>query len=327
LNLFAAAAVLTGGMQNAAVILREDRDAELLAAVAQGNGRAFEQLYLSYHQRLLRFLMRMAPRHDIAEEVINDTFWIVWLRAKDFRGASRVSTWIMGIAQRRALKTLRRARTREPVPPAETQAYEIRLAEPHEETERRDWIRQGLQQLTAEQRASVELAYYLGHSCREIATIMGCGVPAAKARIYQARQRLRASLPALAGDNQQARRASRGLMTVAALVSIGLSGLILSTWSDRQPVEASAPYRTVTESTPEIKGAVIHVVFAPDLDAREREEILQEAGLKIVGGPTPAGLYSLALRDGVESVRSSLERLRRNPPVRFAAPTIGIGDE
>ena len=71
---------------------------------------AFQELYFIYHRRLARFLTRFVHRYDIAEEVINDTMWVVWSKACDFRDASRVSTWIMGIAYRRALKTLQRVR-------------------------------------------------------------------------------------------------------------------------------------------------------------------------------------------------------------------------
>jgi RNA polymerase sigma-70 factor (ECF subfamily) len=317
-------------MHTAAVTIRDHHDAELLAAVARGNGRAFEQLYVSYHQRLVRFLLRVAPRQDIAEEIINDTFWIVWRRAKDFRGASRVSTWIMGIAQRRALQALRRARTQGSATPAdacatEDRATEAGLAEPHAETEQSDWIRRGLQQLSAEQRASIELAYYLGHSCAEIASIMGCGVPAVKGRIFQARRKLRVALPALAGRTGEARR-SRQLTAALALTSIGL---ILATWLDHRSPASFAAYRTVTEETPVAEAAVIHAVFDPGLKGSELEGILERAAVRVVGGPTPAGVYSLAPRSGIapDDVRASLALLHRDPRVRFATATIEIGDE
>ena len=85
----------------------EARESLLLQRVAERDRQAFEELYTTYHRRLSRFLMRLAPRFDFAEEIINDTFWVVWRKAGDFRGASRVSTWIMGIAYRRALRALR----------------------------------------------------------------------------------------------------------------------------------------------------------------------------------------------------------------------------
>src|SRR6185312_4364811 len=85
----------------------EQRERALLARIAAHDSTAMKELYLLYHRRLARFLMRLTTRYELAEEIINDTFWVVWQHAGDFRGASRVSTWILGIAYRRGLKTLR----------------------------------------------------------------------------------------------------------------------------------------------------------------------------------------------------------------------------
>src|SRR6202162_6387836 len=86
----------------------KERDSALLKAVAAGDRRALEELYLGYHRRLARFLSRFTPRYENVEEIINDTFMVVWQNAKDFRNASQVSTWIIGIAYRTALKSFRR---------------------------------------------------------------------------------------------------------------------------------------------------------------------------------------------------------------------------
>src|SRR5277367_6376925 len=91
-----------------AKISAKEQDNALLAAVAAGSRQALEELYLGYHRRLARFLSRFTPRYENIEEIINDTFLAVWQSAKDFRGASQVSTWIIGIAYRTALKSLRR---------------------------------------------------------------------------------------------------------------------------------------------------------------------------------------------------------------------------
>src|SRR5215470_11415223 len=85
-------------------------DLVLLGRVAEGDRDAFRRLYAHYHRRLHRFLMRLTRERPLTEEVINDTMMVVWQHAGDFRGASRVSTWILGIAYRRALKTLERSR-------------------------------------------------------------------------------------------------------------------------------------------------------------------------------------------------------------------------
>jgi RNA polymerase sigma-70 factor, ECF subfamily len=170
-------------------------DGELLAAIAKGDRRALEQLYLSYHRRLARFLSRFTPRYENVEEIINDTFMVIWQSAKDFRRASLVSTWIFGIAYRTALKSLRRQKNHAVARDVE----EYPEVDPVLETEMQDWVSRGLEQLPLEQRLTLELAYHMGHSLEEIAAITGAPVGTVKARMYHAREKLRHYLPALGG--------------------------------------------------------------------------------------------------------------------------------
>jgi RNA polymerase sigma-70 factor (ECF subfamily) len=177
----------------------DERERLLLAGVVQHDRRAFEELYGLYHRPLARFLMRLALRYEMAEEVINDTFWVVWRTADRFRGDSRVSTWIMGIAYRRALKSLRREHTKSPLERYEESETVVMTEEPTRSHELQDWILFGLRQLPLEQRTAVELAYYFGHSFEEIGSIMGVPSSTVKARMFHARARLRNTLGPRAG--------------------------------------------------------------------------------------------------------------------------------
>ena len=175
------------------------RERELIARIAHSDRRAFEELYNLYHRRLARFLTRLTRRFDVAEEVINDTFWIVWRKAGDFRGESQPSTWILGIAYRRARNAFRasaRLSSTEnldaPLPPPTSD-------EPMRTEELRDWLVQALSRLPEEQRLAVQLCYELGYSCEEIAEIMGCPVNTVKTRLFHARGKLQKLLPVLAG--------------------------------------------------------------------------------------------------------------------------------
>jgi RNA polymerase sigma-70 factor, ECF subfamily len=179
---------------------RDDgRDREFLRLIAAGERRALEQLYFNYHGRLGQFLSRLTGRRDAIEEAINDTFWIVWQKAGQFRGDSRASTWIMGIAWRCGLKALRRSG---PLPPEHGEAT-IDAASATDTTlaseELREWLDSGLRTLPFEQRVTMEMAYFLGHSCEEIAAIMSCPINTVKARMFQARIKLRNLLPTLGG--------------------------------------------------------------------------------------------------------------------------------
>jgi RNA polymerase sigma-70 factor, ECF subfamily len=180
------------------------REAELIQRVARRDRRAFEELYNLYHRRLARFLMRLTRRYDLAEEIINDTFYVVWRGARDFRGDSQPSTWILGIAYRKARNAFRsaaRARARENL---QAPSFPLTTEEPARAEELRDWLAHALSELPVEQRLAVELCYELGHSCEEIATIMGCPVNTVKTRLFHARAKLQKRLPELSGAARSA---------------------------------------------------------------------------------------------------------------------------
>jgi RNA polymerase sigma-70 factor (ECF subfamily) len=176
------------------------REKELIARVAKGDRRAFEELYNTYHRRLARFLTRLTRRYDVAEEVINDTFWIVWRKAGDFRGESLPSTWILGIAYRRARNAFRSAARAGSMENLDALPPPLTSDEPMRTEELRDWLVQALVQLPVEQRLAVELCYELGYSCEEISEIMGCPVNTVKTRLFHARAKLQKLLPLLAGS-------------------------------------------------------------------------------------------------------------------------------
>jgi RNA polymerase sigma-70 factor, ECF subfamily len=178
---------------------RGSNEAELalLKRIAQHDRPAFQELYLIYHRRLARFLMRITSRHDVADEIINDTLWVVWRSAGDFRGQSTVSTWIMGIAYRRALKALRSRRAKEWFIDLVAQLPNTAVDTGDQDTDR-EWLARALSELPIEQRSALELAYLYGHSCEEIAVIMDCPVNTVKSRMFQARNKLQSILPRLA---------------------------------------------------------------------------------------------------------------------------------
>jgi RNA polymerase sigma-70 factor, ECF subfamily len=172
---------------------------ELLDRIARSKDQAaFRTLYGNYYQRLSRLLARMSVRREDIEEVINDTFWVVWTKAGDFRGASQLSTWIIGIAYRRALNALRRAKIR-PVSDAPFDEDSISVESTDDAETDGQWLALGLTRLPVEQRMALELTYTLGHSCEEVAAILDCPVNTVKTRLFRARETLKQVLPGLAG--------------------------------------------------------------------------------------------------------------------------------
>jgi RNA polymerase sigma-70 factor (ECF subfamily) len=172
----------------------------LVKRVAGGDDGAFEALYRCYYPRLRRFLERVTRRPQLVEEVLNDTMLVVWRKANTYNLRSKVSTWIFGIAFRRALKAMKRVD--EPVDFDADSDVDVVSPGPEsamQQVELRAMLNRALSALSPEHRAVLELTYYEGHSCREIADIMGCPVDTVKTRMFHARRRLKVLIAARGG--------------------------------------------------------------------------------------------------------------------------------
>jgi RNA polymerase sigma-70 factor (ECF subfamily) len=165
---------------------------ELLDRVRARDLRAFEKLYRIYQPRLARFLLNLVRRPQLVEEVLNDTMMVVWQTAGNFRGTSKLSTWIFAIAYRKALK----ARARWPEPVAD-EPFDTRVSSdpgPDQQLQHRDLhdaLTAAMDLLSSDHRAVVDLTYFHGLGYREIAEIMNCPVDTVKTRMFHARRRLK----------------------------------------------------------------------------------------------------------------------------------------
>jgi RNA polymerase sigma-70 factor (ECF subfamily) len=161
----------------------------LVGRVAAGDRSALDSLYHSYYPRLARFLWRSIGPREGVEQIIDDAFIEVWRGANDFReAASVISTWIFGIAYRKALEHLCQQRG-----PA-VWFNQRRSPEPFinavNDAEFSDWLEQGLGTLAFEQRSTLILAYQMGCSLEEIAAITSAPAGTVKARMLRAREKL-----------------------------------------------------------------------------------------------------------------------------------------
>jgi len=114
----------------------------------------------------------------------------------------------------------------------------------------------------------------------------------------------------------------RGWMAASiAGLAVAVALLAADRWVQVEARRSQPSYRTVTSSAPLAQGEVIRAVFSPNITLVELQTILDEAQLRIVSGPTEAGVYSLASNSSL-TVRASLALLRRHSTVRFAEGTL-----
>ncbi len=175
-----------------------EADLSLIRKIAAGDRSAFKALYEKYYDRLLRFICRITGQVEEAQEGVNDVMLVIWQTSSKFRGDSKVSTWILGIAYRKALQLAeKKRRWIDRFKSQEVSDWNELPGPGSEHTDRaemQDWLQQGLRRLSPKQRAVVELTHYYGFSYEEIATILDCPVNTVKTRMFHAREKLRRAL-------------------------------------------------------------------------------------------------------------------------------------
>lgn len=180
----------------------DNADLALLARIGNGDRNALRDLYTTYYHPLLRFIYRITGRLDLAQEGVNDVMLVVWGSSRSFGGRSSVSTWIMGIGYRKALKLLASSRRWTDrfvgVPEDVIERYAPLVEQSDDDL--RDLLDEALRHLSPEHRAVVELTYFYGCSYEEIAAIADCPVNTVKTRMFHARAKLKKLLPALGKD-------------------------------------------------------------------------------------------------------------------------------
>ena len=167
-------------------------DSLLIQEIAAGDRDAFEKLYRAYAPRLFRYLFSMTGDAGTSEELTNDVMVAAWKGAPNFRGESRVSTWLFGIAHHKALNAVR---GKQPLTVEIEQASEAAAPDegPQEIVLRHSLeqtVRSALQELSPEHREVMELTFYQGLSYLEIAEIMQCPVNTVKTRMFYAKKKL-----------------------------------------------------------------------------------------------------------------------------------------
>ena len=167
-------------------------EVRLLHRVADSDCDAFDELFGKYHPRLFTFLFRLTRSHGAAEELTNDVLLTLWKDAGRFRGESKVSTWIFGIAYRQGLAHLRKRKLKL----ARFVDQDAIVDERGAQFEREDWVRQGIEVLPPKLKLTVMLVYFLGLTCEEAANASRVPVSTVKTRMFYARRKMKRHLVA-----------------------------------------------------------------------------------------------------------------------------------
>jgi len=173
-------------------------DAALVVSIARMHERALAEAYRRHGGAVYALARRVLASPTLAEEVTQEVFVELWHAPERFdpgRGALR--TYLMTKAHGRAVDMLRSEtarRRREERTAQETassgydiehQAWDLAIAEQ---------VKEAVKGLPVDERRAIEMAYFDGHTYREVATLLGQPEGTVKSRIRSGLRRLRSAL-------------------------------------------------------------------------------------------------------------------------------------
>jgi RNA polymerase sigma-70 factor (ECF subfamily) len=177
----------------AADLLPDDAEDEaLVTAMAAGDRGALATLYERHSPLLLGLALKIVRERREAEDLLHDVFLEAWRSAKDFdprRG--RVRTWLAIRMRSRALDLQKSARVSRNTGDG---GLDLVVDESESASPDHRRVRRALAELGQDQRRVLELAYFEGLSCTEIAERVAIPVGTVKSRIAAGLDRLRSGL-------------------------------------------------------------------------------------------------------------------------------------
>lgn len=178
-----------------------DTTGQLIRDTARGDVAAFASLYNDVAPLIYGMARRVVRDERIAEEITQDVLLTIWQQAGRFdEQAGTGRAWALTIAHRRAVDRVRSeqaARNRHDRYGRETEITPFdEVAETAQRSADHDAVAAALAELTTLQRQAVSLAYYGGHTYREVAQLLGIPLGTVKTRIRDGLIRLRGALQA-----------------------------------------------------------------------------------------------------------------------------------
>lgn len=183
---------------------------------------AFDKLYREHVDLVYRYAHRLCGEPESAKDLVQETFLNAYRGLKDFRGDSRISTWLYTIASRACLR-MRRKRKGAPerelsleefVPTSEGE-FRLQIAvdgltpeQALENKELREALEQAINKLPKKYRMALVLRDMEGLSAGETGAIMGLTERAVKSRLHRARLFVRRELSAggIAQEDRQSQQ-------------------------------------------------------------------------------------------------------------------------
>ncbi len=180
-------------------------DETLLASIQKGDTRSLGLLVQRWEKPLFRFVYRMLPRREEAQDICQETFLRILSKSNLFRPEGKFSTWMYQIALNLTRDHMRKkvrwsavvvdgGKGREERAPAMVQGDMVTPDSMLVESDTRSTVRKALTRLPHDQREVLVLKEFQGLKFREIAELLGCPESTVKSRMYYGLKGLKSAL-------------------------------------------------------------------------------------------------------------------------------------
>jgi RNA polymerase sigma-70 factor (ECF subfamily) len=173
-------------------VVLNTNDAELVDKVKSGDKSGFNKIILKYQKQVYRFAKRLLNEHDDADDVTQEVFIRLYNSIGDFRGESKLSTYIYRITYNLCLNHIKKKNRFQKIHvniEQENNLISGNNSNPEydfAEKEKQKLIRKAYDSLPEKQKAVFNLRFYENLSYEEISKITGKSVGGIKANYFHA---------------------------------------------------------------------------------------------------------------------------------------------
>ncbi len=172
---------------------KTEDEQELVAMIAGGDKKAFRVLYEQTYGKVFHYIKGFVRNNELAEDVVVQTYTIVWQKASNYRGTGKPTTWIIGIARNIALKEFRKNKPHA-VFDEHYMSEEIEDHRTNETLDRKEKLQQAMAGLSPKHREILELVFFQDLTYPEVSVIIDIPVGTVKTRVYHAKIALKQEL-------------------------------------------------------------------------------------------------------------------------------------
>lgn len=163
---------------------------QLITRILDGHAEDFGYFLERYSQDAFAIVVRLVPRQEDAEELVQDAFVRAFNRIETFEGRSSFSTWICRIAYTTAVSWLRKRRIKYISMDDQPELTDTEVDEALDDESRIEELRRAVRLLKPDEQTLITLYYYDNRPLKDIAYILDVEPNVLATRLHRIRRKL-----------------------------------------------------------------------------------------------------------------------------------------